>query len=242
MIGTSMKFDDPILISIIIPVLNEEACLGPMLQHLKKEAHDFNRLEILVVDGGSTDNSVSVAKMHGARVVSSEKGRARQMNLGAKHARGNTLYFLHADTFPPTHFDVALIEALQQGYDAGCFRLKFNDPSRFLAFFAWFSQFNFAICRGGDQSLFIHKAFFEELGGFNEAYRIYEDNEFISRIYRKGKFRILPMHVKTSARKYADNGMVNLQYHFAVVHLKQYMGAPPEKLYDYYSRNIQSDL
>ncbi|MEM7380208.1 MAG: glycosyltransferase, partial [Bacteroidota bacterium] len=86
-------------ISIIIPVLNEEAHIGSLLRHLKAQPLHFVK-EIIVVDGGSSDKTVAVAIKHGASVLHSNKGRARQMNFGAKHASGDVLYFLHADTFP----------------------------------------------------------------------------------------------------------------------------------------------
>jgi GT2 family glycosyltransferase len=174
--------------------------------------------------------------------MSSEKGKAKQMNLGARYAKGTILYFLHADTFPPAHFDTAITTAVEKDEKAGCFRLQFNSPSRFLLFFSWFTRFNIPLCRGGDQSLFITKNLFKKMGGFNDSYRIYEDNEFIGRLYRQASFTVLPLKVLTSARKYEVNGTWTLQYHFTVIHLKKFLGSPPEKLYAYYSKNIQSQM
>jgi hypothetical protein len=81
---------------------------------------------------------------------------------------------------------------------------------------------------------------FFSLEGFSERYQIYEDNEFIGRIYRNTGFKVLPQNVITSARKYRQNGMFRLQYHFARIHLMSYLGASPESLYAYYSRHIRS--
>lgn len=237
-----MKADNSIELSIIIPVLNEEDTIGSLLQHLYQQAAHVDALEILVVDGGSADDTVKVTQAQGVRVVQSEKGRAVQMNVGAATAKGSILYFLHADTYPPKHFDSAIQTVVANERQAGCFRMQFNSPSRFLSFFSWFSRFNIPLCRGGDQSLFISKNLFVELGGFNEAYRIYEDNEFIGRLYRQASFTVLPQKVVTSARKYEENGKWVLQYHFTVVHLKKFLGAPPEKLYAYYHKNILSQL
>jgi len=237
-----MKADNPIILSILIPVLNEEGTIGQLLQHLQQQAAHKGSLEVLVIDGGSADATVQIAEIHGATVVHSEKGKAKQMNKGATYAKGSILYFLHADTFPPAHFDTAITAAVKKGEKAGCFRLQFNSPSWFLSFFSWFTRFNVPLCRGGDQSLFITKKLFTELEGFNEAYRIYEDNEFIGRLYRQASFTVLPQEVLTSARKYEANGTWVLQYHFTVVHLKKFFGAPPEKLYAYYHKNIQSQM
>lgn len=225
-------------ISIIIPVLNEEHCLGKLLNHLEQTATPSNDIEIICVDGGSTDKTWEIAEQHGVKVILSEKGRAKQMNLGTEHAKGDILYFLHADTFPPNHFDQFILEAVHNGFLAGCFRMKFDTKNVFLQFFAWFSRFNLLLCRGGDQSLFVERDLFVKSKGFNEAYRIYEDTEFIGRLYRQAKFKVLPAHVITSARKYREIGVLKLQFHFAVIHLKKYLGAGPDELYRYYAKYI----
>lgn len=232
-----MKLNKP-RISIIIPVLNEEAAITNILLSLKENSSPKNIKEILVIDGGSTDTTISIASNHNATVIHSEKGRAKQMNLGAKNATGEILYFIHVDTFPPKDFDKSIIEAVLNENEVGCFQMKFDSDSRFLNFFAWFTRINIKICRGGDQSLFITKNLFEKSGGFNENYIVYEDNEFIGRLYEMVPFKVLSFYVKTSARRYEQRNEVILQYHFGMIHLKNYMGAGPEQLHDYYKRKI----
>lgn len=225
-------------ISLIIPVLNEAEALGALLPYLHQHAQNGAVCEILVADGGSTDLSVEVAEAHGARVIRSEAGRARQMNAGARQAQGEVLYFLHADTFPPPGYDRHILDALARGPVAGCFRLRFDDPGVILGFFAWFTRLNWPICRGGDQSLFLPAPWFAELGGFNEAFRIYEDNELTGRLCRRYEFVVLRERVITSARRYREIGTLRLQYHFAVIHLKRWLGSSPEALYRYYRKKI----
>lgn len=232
-----MKAHNPRL-SIIIPVLNEEDCIGSVLEFLVENSTPANIEEIIVVDGGSTDATVTIASRFDVQVIRASKGRAKQLNAGSKLAQGNILYFLHVDTLPPKNFDKTILNAVRMGHEVGCFRMKFDSPSRFLAFFAWFTKLNFKVCRGGDQSLYITKALFQKTGGFNEDYLVYEDNEFTDRLYSLTDFKILPRHVITSARRYEERGEVALQFHFGMIHLKNYLGAGPEELYEYYKRKI----
>lgn len=225
-------------ISIIIPVLNEEASIVKVLRYLKHNSSQDHIREILVVDGGSKDNTVQLAKDFGVDVIESPRGRAKQMNLGAQIAKGDIFYFLHVDTLPPKHFDHRIITAVNEQHEVGCFQMRFDSNSRFLKFFAWFSRVNHTICRGGDQSLFITRSLFFKTKGFNEDYIVYEDNEFIGRLYKKTYFKILPQQVQTSARRYEERGMVQLQFHFGMIHLNYYLGAGPEKLYQYYRKNV----
>ena len=225
-------------ISVIIPVLNEEKHIAQVLNHVSKNNGTDQIIEILVVDGGSTDNTIPIAQEYGATVLASPCGRAQQMNHGAKIAKGDVLYFLHGDTIPPKNFDTALLKAYEAGNYAGCFQLRFSGRSRFLNFFAWFTKYNFLICRGGDQSLFISKKLFEQIGGFHEAYTIYEDVEIIKRIYKVSEFAILAPKIYTSPRRYLKRGMIALQWHFAVIHCKHFLGAGPKELYRYYEHHI----
>ena len=226
------------LISIIIPVLNEEAYIKKVLQSIIENTSTDRIAEILVVDGGSTDNTISEASHFGARVISSKKGRALQMNLGANIAIGDILYFLHVDTLPPKDFDKDILNTFEEGNSVGCFRMQFDSSHPLLRFFAWCTRINTQICRGGDQSLFISKTLFEKVSGFDESYKIYEDNEFIRRIYKRAKFKIIPNTVKTSARRYRKKGIVKLQCHFGMIHLKHYLGAGPDALHNYYVKHI----
>ena len=227
--------------------------ISSLLVHLGEHSEKKNIAEILVVDGGSRDDTVKKAIRHGARVITAEKGRAVQMNTGASKARGEILYFLHVDTLPPKGFDqqiinavslgalyalFALINAVDQGYETGCFRMRFDTKNPFLQLFAYLSRINHTLCRGGDQSLFVTKSIFEEEKGFNEAYLIYEDSELIRRLYQKTAFKVLKDSVVTSARKYREKGWLKVQFHFAMIHFKYYLGTDPETLYAYYKNRL----
>ena len=232
------------MISIIIPVLNEADTIKKLLVYIAENASEENISEVLVVDGGSKDGTQKIVLQFlerstlMIRLISSEKGRAKQMNLGAKNANGDIFYFLHADSFPPKNFDRLILSEIGKGNSAGCFRMKFDDKHPLLRFSQWFTQFNYKLCRGGDQSLFVTKELFTNLNGFNENYVIYEDCEFINRLYDKQHFTIIPKHIITSSRKYQRIGAWKLQFHFTMLHIKHRLGAPPEVLYEYYCKHI----
>ena len=233
-----MHQNDSLKISIIIPVLNEAEHIGDLLKYLNDICNIVYVKEIIIVDGGSTDNTPTIAKEFGAILIHSEKGRAKQMNLGAEKATGSINYFLHADTLPPKDFDTHIINAVAFGIPSGCFRMKFDSNNWLLRASGWLTRINIKVCRGGDQSLFITKKLWDRSDGFNESYIIYEDTEFIGRLYKLGDFKVLPQTVLTSARKYKKNGTIRLQYHFGVIHFMKLMGAGPERLYRYYKKNI----
>lgn len=226
-------------ISIIIPIFNEVNSISKLLLHLESEIFQKEAIEIIVVDGGSSDGSQNKLRANfNVRLIEVGKGRAKQMNAGAKVATGNILYFLHCDSFPPHHFDQIIINEVQKGNLAGCFRLKFDYNHPLLMVSQWFTRFNHISCRGGDQSLFITKNLFEEIKGFNEKYNIYEDNEIISRLYAKKQFVVIPDYIITSARRYRENGVWRLQFHFGIIHLKRRLGHPAESMLRYYKKHI----
>ncbi len=232
------------MISIVIPVLNEEHTIIELLDGLSERASASHITEVIIVDGGSDDQTLSLLENYRLgfplKIIHAPKGRAKQMNKGAGIAQGKILYFLHADTLPPKTFDKQITEAIHHGNDAGCFRMKFDSPHPVLKISQWFTRFNHRSCRGGDQSLFMKKEVFESLNGYNETFIVYEDCELINRIYDRYQFVVLKDYVTTSARRYQANGTLKLQYHFAVIHLKKWMGASPDRLFAYYQKHIAS--
>ncbi|MCC1483141.1 TIGR04283 family arsenosugar biosynthesis glycosyltransferase [Winogradskyella immobilis] len=232
-------------LSIIIPIFNEAEIIGDLLKHLITHSETNLIKEILVVDGGSTDTSSSIvnhfiseSKEIPVRILTSEKGRAKQMNFGAQHAKGEILYFLHADSFPPKGYDQYIINEIKKRNFAGCFRLQFDHKHWWLRIASWFTQFSWRACRGGDQSQFITKSLFKDIGGFDEAYIIYEDNILINELYSRKEFVVINKKIRTSARLYKKHGIWKLQYHFLAIYVKRWLGASAEELYAYYKKNI----
>ena len=225
-------------ISIIIPVLNEAENIPKLIQHLSLQSTTNIIEEIIIVDGGSRDNTIEIAKSLTTKVINSRKGRAIQMNLGAKHARGSILYFLHADSFPPSGFDRLIFQEIKNENQAGCFKMKFDSNHWWLHLAGWFTKFNWKACRGGDQSLFITRELFEELQGYDENFTIYEDIDLINKLYAKNEFTVIQQPIITSARRYKKKGIVKLQTHFWMIYLKKFFGASANDLNNYYNKYI----
>jgi rSAM/selenodomain-associated transferase 2 len=227
-------------ISIIIPVLNEAKTIEDLLYHLIDHAALENIAEIIVVDGGSTDQTTTIIQNTrlNIKLLTTEKGRAKQMNAGAKIAIGTILYFLHADSFPPNRYDALIIQEYHKNNLAGCFRLKFDNNHWWLRLAGWLTQFSWRACRGGDQSQFITKELFDDIGGFNESYTIYEDNILINQLYARKQFTVIQQEIITSARLYERHGVWKLQYHFWTIYVKKWFGASANDLLAYYKKHI----
>jgi rSAM/selenodomain-associated transferase 2 len=226
-------------ISVIIPCLNEEEVIAEQLRAIHKH-QSGNIGEIIVSDGGSIDNTLVIAESFGAKIVRVTKaGRAIQMNAGADRAKYGILYFLHADTIPPGNFDRSIVSSIINGAVAGCFTLKFDWNHPALNFYAWFTKRKSSFLRFGDQSLFIKKDTFFNIGGFDESLIVMEDQEIIHRIKRRGCFDVVSQPVITSARKYRENGPVKLQFIFTLIWTGYYLGMPQERLKSFYKRMIR---
>lgn len=224
-------------LSIIIPAWNEEAVIGKTLDSLCHAAAGRSDIEIVVSISGD-DRTEQIAGRFPVIVCRSEKGRSKQMNAGAARSSGRILYFLHADTIPPSSFIDDIFTAVRNGGEAGCFQMEFDDPHWIMQLYGWFTQFSLPVCRGGDQSLFITAELFRNIGGFNESMQIMEDIEIIDRIQRHTSFHILDNRVTTSARKYQINGMIRLQAIFGTIHLMYAFGCSQDDIRDFYRNSI----
>lgn len=205
-------------ISIIIPVYNEEKGVVDLLKYL--ELHARGKVaEIIVVDGGSTDLTTDRVREAGFTCIqSAKKGRAVQMNRGAKESSGDILYFIHADTYPPKSYVSDILSASENGFESGCYRFRFDSDKWPLKVNSWFTRFNFLMCRGGDQTLFIKSRVFEELGGFKKM-DIMEDFEMIRRLRKRGRFTVMPKDVVVSSRKYEQNTYLKTNFINLVIFL-----------------------
>jgi len=194
------------LISIIIPVLNEEVRLAGLMDNLSDLSGDY---EVIVVDGGSTDGSAKVAG-DGATVLLSEPGRATQMNAGAGIATGSVYWFIHADSVVPSRSSVLAIQAaVDRGTRFGCFSLYFHDNNAFLMrltglFSTWRARYLGWIF--GDQGIFVTADLFRQLDGF-PVQPIMEDLQFSINAKHLTKASVIDLKIGTSARRFTKAGI-----------------------------------
>ena len=230
------------MISIVIPTFNEAACIKATLLQLQEKDTEQRVKEIIISDGGSTDATETEACAEGVLFVKSpKKGRAAQMNFGARHATQSVIYFLHADTLPPNGFAADIKMAVDNGFDAGCFMLQFSYNHWFLKANCWFTRFNVNAIRFGDQSLFVTKKLFQQSGGFNESHIVMEDQEIIKRLRKAGQFTVIKKPVITSARKYLVNGIYRTQAIFFLIYFMYYLGYSQTKLVATYRKLMRQD-
>lgn len=203
-------------LSIVIPAINEAQSLPLLLTDLaaQKNLH----LEIIVVDGGSTDDTLGVAASSGARVLSSQRGRGRQMNAGARCATAPLLLFLHADS------RLCSVDTLSRALDsfkseggenesiAGHFPLHFErqigDREPMFRFMEAKTRSGRRGTINGDQGLLISQKFFRQLGEFEQDFPFFEDQRIAARIFDLGRWLLLPDTLRTSARRFESEGPV----------------------------------
>jgi rSAM/selenodomain-associated transferase 2 len=199
------------MVSIVIPTYNEAENIGRLITYLLK-ATSGKDAEVIVSDAGSNDDTTSIANKAGAKaVLSPNKGRAAQMNYGASLAKGEILYFIHADTFPPESFVSDIEDAVKQGFQFGRYQTRFDSDKTILKVNAFFTRFDLFVCYGGDQTLFITKQLFNQINGYKEDMLIMEDYDIVSRGRQIGRYRILKKAALVSARKYETNSWLTVQ-------------------------------
>jgi rSAM/selenodomain-associated transferase 2 len=222
-------------ISVVIPTLNEETTLGHLLTTLLEHLD----VEVIVADGGSSDQTLAIADYYGVKAVSSEPGRGKQQNLGAGLATGDILLFLHSDTFLPDDFPHHIHATLgRPATVAGAFRLKINAPGSGYRLIEWgvYQRSKLLQLIYGDQAIFVRKKTFLKAGGFPEQ-TFLEDMELIRRLKKLGRIRLAPAAVTTSARRWHHNGLVRTTLLNQCILLGYLAGVNHDTLGRFYYRN-----
>jgi len=220
------------LISFVVPVLNEAGKIGPLLAHLRSH---YPGSQCVVVDGGSSDNTVSEARLEGALVYTSEPGRAVQMNHGAKQAQGRYVFFLHADTLP-TICAEDLQRALEGDPMWGFFRVRLSGSHWMFRLIERAMNVRSRLSRvaTGDQLLFIRLDLFTRTGGY-KAIPLMEDIEYSKRLRHIARPTVLAQVVETSSRRWESQGIVFTVVRMWCLRLAYFLGVSPARLKAHYA-------
>lgn len=220
-------------LSIIIPTVNEAAAIGATLDAL---AHLKPAPEILMVDGGSDDATIAIANRRGIRVIRTKQGRGVQLQAGAARAKGDVLWFLHADTRPPLDAAARIQDALNDPTAAfGNFALRFDGPTRSARLLTrMYPHFRkLGLCYG-DSGIFCRRSAYEAVGGFR-PYPIFEDLDLIRRLKRQGRFVHLPCTITTSARRFEGRSFTWTFARWTGMQILYWLGMSPHALGRFYA-------
>lgn len=220
-------------ISVIIPTLNEAATIGETLRRVRSGGS----CEVIVVDGGSDDGTPELARPQADMVLSAGRGRARQMNVGARAASGQVLLFLHADTVLPPDFPALLENALRNPrVVGGRFDVRLDAEGRLFRIIETLMNLRSRLSRiaTGDQAIFVRSRTFLELGGYREA-ELMEDLELSCRLKRQGELACLRERVVTSARRWQRDGIVRTIVLMWLLRFLYFIGVSPRYLKTFYA-------
>ena len=224
------------MISIILPVLHETQRIEEAIARLRDQ-YPRNEMEIVVVDGDMGGTTISAIKDEKVLKLTSKRGRAFQMNRGAAFARGDILLFLHADTLLPFRaLDLVRAAMDDTRFVAGTFDLGFNTERGIFRVTELYVSLRTRLTRVpfGDQAIFIRRDYFEKIGGYREI-PLMEDVELMKRIRKRGdKIIIIPEKVRTSPRRYEQEGIIYCTLRNWLVQALYAWGVPAERLEKWY--------
>jgi rSAM/selenodomain-associated transferase 2 len=222
------------MLSIVIPALNEAANLERLLPELARTCREA---ELIVVDGGSTDGTQDVVRRFSrVALIQAERGRARQMNAGARVATGHALLFLHADTTLPSGAQTAILDALRDPMVVGGrFDVRFDNPRPVFKLIATMMNIRSRLSgiSTGDQGIFVRRDTYGAMGGY-AAIPLMEDIEFSRRLKRQGRLACLRLRVTTSARKWEREGALHTIVLMWTLRLLYAVGIRPARLHRWY--------
>lgn len=220
------------MVSIVIPTYNEECCIGHTIRAISRLQGDF---EVIVADGGSTDRTVAIAEKL-ATVVHAPRGRGPQQAEGASAARGNVLWFLHADTIPAADALASIRLALADPRVAGGnFSLRFDGDIRaarqLTSIYPYLRLIG--LCYG-DSGIFVRSSVYKACGGFM-PYPLFEDVDLVRRIRRHGAFRTLPETLVTSSRRFEHRNFARVFAEWTALQMLYWAGVSPNRLAQMYA-------
>jgi rSAM/selenodomain-associated transferase 2 len=227
-------------LSVIVPMLNEERDIARTLEAIAAagvSATDVT-VEVIVVDGGSSDSSRDQARPRCSLLMDAPRGLARQMNAGAAVARGDALAFVHADTIVPRTFAGDIVAALtDRNVVGGRFDVDLDDHAPLLRLIGWLisARSRLSSTGTGDQAIFVRREVFERLGGYRDI-ELCEDLDLARRLKRLGRVACLRSRVRTSARRWRERGVLATTLRMWLIRVAFLLGVPPARLARLYKR------
>jgi rSAM/selenodomain-associated transferase 2 len=221
-------------ISVLVPTLNEQEHLPTTLARVELRPGD----ELIVIDGGSTDATMAIARQFTPAVFGSSRGRAQQMNYGVRQAHGDILLFLHADTLlPPGGLEAVRTVMQSPQVVGGAFRLAFLPVTPALQVIAWGTNLRtrFGKLPYGDQALFVRREIFDAIGGYADV-SFMEDVQFVQALRQHGTLAIVAAPVHTSGRRWLHDGVVYTTVRNNVLMALYFCGVPPATLQRWYGK------
>jgi len=219
-------------VSVVMPTLNEAENLGPTLAQVRQAGE----CQLVVVDGGSEDGTPDIADRYADVVLAASRGRARQMNIGARAATGEILLFLHADTALPQGFSTIVAQAFADPHVVGGrFDVRLNAPGWSFRLIETMMNLRSRLSRisTGDQAIFVRRETFLAVGGYPEV-ELMEDLQLSRKLKRVGKIVCLRTRVVTSARRWQRDGLLKTIVLMWTLRLGHAVGVPPERLKAFY--------
>ena len=219
-------------VSVVVPTLNEAGTIGQTLTRIRQAG----QCELIVVDGGSGDETLEIVRKSADRVLSVQRGRAYQMNAGAQVATGATLLFLHADTLPPPGFPYLIEQALiDPDVVGGRFDVDLDAAGWAFRMIGALMNIRSRLTHiaTGDQGIFVRRETFKSIGGYPE-WDIMEDLEFSRQLKRAGKVACLRNRVQTSARRWKKHGVTKTILIMWGLRLCHFFGIRPAALKAFY--------
>ncbi len=220
-------------VSVLIPALNEEKTIATVLADLIK----LRPHQVIVVDGGSRDRTREISAQMGAKVITGARGRARQMNCGAREATGDILLFLHADTrLPPAALDDIVAALKDPRYLGGRFDIDLDGDHWLLKIVGAMINYRSRITKvgTGDQAIFVRREVFARMGGFPDI-PLMEDIAFCRALKRLGGIACLRSRVRTSARRWETEGVWRTVIKMWTLKLLYFAGVSPVTLKRFYA-------
>jgi len=221
------------LISVVIPVLNEASSIAQTLTQLRQAGE----CQVIVVDGGSDDETVPIALLHADVVLTAPRGRARQMNAGTQIAKGEVLLFLHADTVLPHGFPHLLAAAFANpAIIGGRFDVCLDAEGWPFRMIETMMNLRSRVTKiaTGDQAIFVRREVFRKMGGYPDI-ELMEDLEFSRKLKREGELACLRERVTTSARRWQQDGITRTIVKMWVLRLCHFFGVSPTRLRAHYA-------